>query len=150
MKTRLDEFECDECLGDKVTGSGFSGLTLAYASGALEREIITLCEYTVTPIFTSGPKNDPRETRAYREMLRSRGKKVPKIEKNALRDELISLPGAAMSPADVVKALKSFIDHVEKDGMYIGKYKDDFIREKIVGEPRFVELWAKVGDGLRG
>jgi hypothetical protein len=136
-RANLHEFECDESLGEKVTGSGFSGLTLAYASGALEREIITLCEYTLTPI-TSGPKNDPRETRAYREMLRSRGKKVPKIEENALRDELIILPGAAMSPADVVKALKSFIEHVEKDGMYIGKYKDDFIREKTVGEPRFV------------
>jgi hypothetical protein len=117
MKSRLDEFESNESLGDKWTWSGFSGLTLAYASGALEREIITLCEYTLTPITTSGPKNDPRETRGYREMLRSRGKKVPKIERNALRDELIILPGAAMSPADVVKALKSFIEHVEKVGM---------------------------------
>lgn len=143
MKRRLDEFECDESLGDKVTGAGFRGLTLAYASGPLEREIITLCEYTLTPITMSGPKNDPQETRAYREMLRSQGKKVPKIEENALRDELIILPGAAMSPADVVKALKSFIAHVENDGMYIGKYKDDFIREKIAGEQRFVSELGK-------
>jgi hypothetical protein len=138
MTTRLDEFECDLCLGDKVTGSGFMGLTLAYAVSVLEREVITLCEYTLTPVCTIGPKNDPRETRAYREMLRIRGKTVPKIEENALRDELVILPGAAMSPADVVKALKIFIEQVKKDGMYIGKYKDDFIREKIAGEPRFV------------
>jgi hypothetical protein len=138
METRSDEFECDLCLGDKVTGSGFSGLTLAYAISIAEREIVTLCEYTLTPITTIGPKNDPRETRAYREMLRSQGKKVPKIEENALRDELVILPGAAMSPAEVVKALKNFIKHVERDGMHIGKYKDDFIRERIAGEPRFV------------
>jgi hypothetical protein len=138
MKTRSDEFECDLSLGDKATWSGYSGLTLAYAISVLEGEVITPCDYTMTPITTSGPKNDPRETRAYREMLRSQGKKVPKIEENALRDELVILPGAAMSPADVVEALRNFIKHVEKDGMYIGKYKDDFIRERIAGEPRFV------------
>lgn len=139
----VDEFECDECLGDKATGSGYEGLTLAYAISLLEGEIITLCQYNLTPITTLGPKNDPRETRAYREMRRSQGKKVPKIEENALRDELVILPGAAMSAADVVQALKNFIKHVERDGMHIGKYKDDFIKERIAGEPRFMSELGK-------
>ncbi|WP_370129638.1 hypothetical protein [Bradyrhizobium yuanmingense] len=139
----MDQFECDECLGDKAISSGYEGLTLAYAISVHEGEVITLCDYTVTPFTTDGPKNDPQETRAYREMLRSQGKEVPKIGESALRDELVILPGAAMSPADVVKALKNFIKHVEKDGMYIGKYKDDFIREKTAGEPRFVSELGK-------
>ncbi|MBJ7402194.1 MAG: hypothetical protein JHD07_02385 [Bradyrhizobium sp.] len=134
----MDQFECDECLGDRATSSGYEGVTLAYAISVLEGEVITLCNYAVTPFVTDGSNKDARETRAYREMLRSRGKKVPKISENALRDELVILPGAAMSPADVVRALEKFIEHVEKDGMYIGKYKDDFIREKTAGEPRFV------------
>jgi hypothetical protein len=46
-------------------------------------------------------------------MLRSRGKKVPKIKEEALRDELFILPGAAMCSADVVIALRNFIEHVE-------------------------------------
>jgi len=147
MRTRvIDEFECDECLGDKAAGSGYEGLTLAYAISVLEGEVITLCDYTVTPFTTDGPKNDPQETRAYREMLRSRGKAVPKIDEKALRDELVILPGAAMSPADVVQALRNFIEHVEKDGMYIGKYKDDFIRERIEGRPRFV---SELGHPIR-
>jgi hypothetical protein len=137
MESNLDEFECDLCLGDKACFHGFHGVTLAYATSILERESVTLCEYTLTPVATVGPKDDPLETRAYREMLRSRGKKVPKIKEGALRDELIILPGAAMSPADVVKALRNFIEHVENDGMYIGKYRDAFIKERIAGEPRF-------------
>lgn len=138
MGTRSDECECHECLGDKVTGSGFSGVGLAHAVSVREGEIITLCEYTVTPIETLGPENDPRGTRAYREMRRNQGKKVPKIQENELRDELIILAGAAMSPADVVTVLKSFIKNVERHGMHVGKWKDDFIREKTAGEPRFV------------
>jgi len=51
-----------------------------------------------------------------------------------------------MSPADVVQALRNFIEHVEKDGMYIGKYKDDFIRERIEGRPRFV---SELGHPIR-
>jgi hypothetical protein len=132
------EFECDECLGDKVTGSGFSGLGLVHAISVIEGEVITLCEYSVTPIETLGPENDLRTTRAYREMRRSQGKKVPKIQEDELRDELIILAGAAMSPADVVAALKSFIKNIENHGMHVGKWKDDFIREKIAGEPRFI------------
>jgi hypothetical protein len=51
-----------------------------------------------------------------------------------------------MSPADVVKALKRFIKHVQRDGMNIGKYKHDFVRERISGEPRFV---SELGKPLR-
>jgi hypothetical protein len=144
MKQKIvDEFECDECLGDKATGSGFHGIALGHAISVLEGEVITFYDYSLTPVFTLGPKEDPKETRAYREMLRSQGKKLPKIQENALRDELVILPGAAMSPADVVKALKKFIDNIEKNGMDIGKWKDDFIRERTAGEPRFLSETGK-------
>jgi hypothetical protein len=133
----VDEFECNLALSDKFAHDGFKGVTLAYAVGVLERGVIMQYEYNLTPVVSWGP-NDPQETRAYREILRSRGEKIPKIEKNALRDELVILPGAAMSPADVVEALKKFISHVERDGMDIGKYNNDFIIERIEGEPRLV------------
>jgi hypothetical protein len=66
-------------------------------------------------------------------MLRSRGKKIPRIEKSALRDELVILPGAAMSAADVVRALRSYIKEVQENGMWIGQYKDQLIVESIDG-----------------
>src|SRR5438477_9381133 len=106
MPSELNEFECDLCLADKVYYEEFHGVTLVYAMSTSEREF-TLCEYTLTPILTLGLKEDPRETRAYREMLRNQGKKVPTIKEDALRDELFIVPGAAMSPADVVKALRN-------------------------------------------
>jgi hypothetical protein len=66
MESNLNEFECDLCLGDKACFDGFHGVTLAYATSVRERESVTLCEYTLTPIATVGPKDDPRETRAVR------------------------------------------------------------------------------------
>ena len=74
-----------------------------------------------------------KETRAHREMSRRAGKVVPKIKKSALRDELVILPGAAMSAADVVRALRRCIKKVEKNGMYIGRYESEYIIEKVDG-----------------
>lgn len=91
----------------------------------------------MTPIVAAGPKEDPREPRAYRELSRSQGKRLPKIDEDSLRDELFVVPGAAMSSADVVKVPRAFIDQVEKHGMFIGKYKDEYIKESVSGEPRF-------------
>jgi hypothetical protein len=137
MECRSTEFECDLSLGDVVV-SELHGVTTGYAVNDVEPLVVAIYEYILSPVITSGSKNDPRETRAYREMRRRRGKPVSKIKHNALRDELIILPGAAMSPAEVVAALRRFIEHVEKDGMCIGKHKDDFLSERIAGKPRFV------------
>jgi hypothetical protein len=136
MPSELNEFECDLCLADKVNYDEFHGVALVYAMSTSEREF-ALCEYRLTPVDRG--KAHLRETRAYREMLRSEGRKVPTIKEDALRDELFIVPGAAMSPADVVKALRDFIEQVEKGGMFIGKYKDAYIKERIAGEPRFEE-----------
>lgn len=75
----------------------------------------------------------PRETRAYRDILRSRDKNLPKIQSTALRDELLVIPGAAMSALEVVHALKTFIDEIEKHGLTVGKYGQDYIKETIDG-----------------
>jgi hypothetical protein len=83
-----------------------------------------------------GWKKNERETRAHRELLRSPGRKVARIKKDALRNELFIVPGAAMSPPDVVRALRDFIEEVEKK---IGKYKDECIIERIDGELTFEE-----------
>jgi len=86
-------------------------------------------------IFSARVVSEDRrnQTRAFRESLRSRGKDVPRIQKSALRDELVILPGAAMSAADVVRALRKYIREVEENGMWIGWYKDQLLVERVDG-----------------
>jgi hypothetical protein len=131
-----EEFEDHDALEDKAYMIGFRGVTHAYAMNTDTRDHM-LVAYTFTPIIAVTSKEEPRQTRAYREMLRVEGKKVPKIDRDALRDELYVVPGAAMTPADIVKVLRDFIEQIEKHGMFIGKYKDEYIKERISGVPRF-------------
>ena len=50
--------------------------------------------------------------------MRRYGKQVPPIKADALHYQLFVLPGAAMSPADIVKALRDFIaDRVPMRGV---------------------------------
>jgi hypothetical protein len=128
------EFEHDFSFSDEMYRKGFRGITHAYGLKAHERHDVVYA-YELVPIETT--RKNPRETRAYREMRRHSGKNVPKIDRDALHDELFIVPGAGMSPADVVKVLRDFIAEVEEHGMFIGKYGDAFIRERISGEPRF-------------
>jgi hypothetical protein len=60
-------------------------------------------------------------------------KRSLKLRKALCVDELVILPGVAMSAADVVRALRRYIAEVEQNGMYIGRYKDAIIIEKING-----------------
>jgi hypothetical protein len=73
-------------------------------------------------------------------MRRSGRKEVPKIGVDALRDELFILLGAAMSAADVVNALRRFIEEIEMKGMLIGKHGGSDVIEKVDGTIRFEEV----------
>jgi hypothetical protein len=137
MKDQLSEVECNDCFSDEVYVDQLSGVTFAYAMSTTTRDKM-LCQYVLTPVISSSSKDDPRDTRGYREMSRRYGKQVQPIKADALRYELFVLPGAAMSPADIVKALRDFIAQIEKHGMFVGKYKDAYIKERISGE-RFEE-----------
>jgi hypothetical protein len=44
-----------------------------------------------------------------------------------------------MSASDVVRALRKYIKEVEKNGMYIGRYKDKLVIERIDGT--LDEVW---------
>jgi hypothetical protein len=132
MEDQFVEVECDDWESDEVYFNQISGVTFAYAMSTVTREKV-LCHYVLKPISSSS-KDDSSDTRRYREMSRRHGEEVPPIKANALRHELFVLPGAAMSPADIVKALRAFIAQVEKNGMFVGKYKDAYIRERIVKE----------------
>jgi hypothetical protein len=132
MESRNSEVKCNLCLSDKIASEELHGVTYAQTIGNTENFVgSALIEYTMISFAPSSRKQ--RKTRAYREMLRSRGKKIPRIKKSALRDELGILPGAAMSAADVVRALRSYIKEVQENGMWIGQYKDQLIVESIDG-----------------
>lgn len=73
------------------------------------------------------PKNGKKR------MSRRASKAVPKVKKSALRDELVILPGAAMSAADVARALRRCIKYLEETGMFVGRYKGEYIIEKVDG-----------------
>jgi hypothetical protein len=127
-----ENFECNRPIMEKVEEEEIHGVTYAHAIGKREKHVGSyIVEYRISPVEVLSRKWD--ETRAYREMSRRAGKVVPKIKKSALRDELVILPGAAMSAADVVRALRRCIKEVEKNGMYIGRYKSEHIIEKVDG-----------------
>ena len=133
MKELNTDFECNDCLSDRAYFDQFHGTTFAYAMNTTQRENM-LCHYILTPVIAASAKEAPQDTRGYREMLRKRGKKVPLVKEDALRDELFVVPGAAMTPADIVKALREFIHHIERHGMLIGKYGNSYIKESLSGE----------------
>jgi hypothetical protein len=132
MKNRKAEFECSLCKNDKMISQGFRGIAYAQTIGNTEDFVgSAFVEYTISPDISYDWKK--HETRAFRERLRSRGKNVPRIQESALRDELVILPGAAMSAADVVRALRKYIQEVEKNGMWIGYYKEELVLERVDG-----------------
>lgn len=132
MKGRSSELECNLCISDKINSRGFHGVTYAQAIGNTEDFVgSALVEFTISPLDSRSP--GANDTRAHRQGLRSRGRSVAGVKRDALRDELVILPGAGMSAADVVRALQNYIKDVEENGMYIGRYEDRLIIERVDG-----------------
>jgi hypothetical protein len=129
MKKQSSEAECDRYLSDEGSQDVHHGVTCAGIIGPDDASVTVPVVYTITE-YGSGKR---QATRGYREISRKRGKKVPQIEKGALRDQLVILPGIAMSAADVVRALREYIKDVEKGGMHIGHYGDGPVIERIDG-----------------
>ena len=131
MKIKGADFKCYLCKSDKISKEGFHGATYAQTIGTREDIVGTeLVEYS---IISKLDRSTIRQTRGDREVSRSLGKPVAQIGKSSLRDELIILPGAAMSASDVLVALRRYSEFVVQNGMYIGRYKDLLIVEKIDG-----------------
>jgi hypothetical protein len=130
MEDQFSEVDCADW-HDEVYSSKIRGVTLAYAMNTDDRDKM-LCRYVLTP-RSSSSKDDSSDTRGYREMSQRNGEQVPPIKADALHYQLFILPGALMGPADVVKTLRAFIAQIEKRGMFVGKYKDAYIRERIPG-----------------
>jgi hypothetical protein len=123
----------DRYIMDRIEREEIRGIAYAHAICKTEKSLGSyIVEYKITPVHIVGQEWE--ETRAYREMSKRAGKTVQKIKKSALRDELIILPGAAMSASDVVQALRCCIESLEKDGMYIGRYESEYIVEKVDGK----------------
>jgi hypothetical protein len=130
VKKQSSEAECDCYLGDEGSQDVLHGVTCAGIIGPDDESGVTKpVVYTITE-YSGGKRQD---TRGCREISRTRGKKVPRIEKSALRDQLVILPGVAMSAADVVRALREYIKDVEEGGMHIGNYEGGPVIERIDG-----------------
>jgi hypothetical protein len=133
MKIKEADFECDLCKSEALE-NGFHGVTYAQTIGKIEDFVGSeLVEYSIS--ITRGPKAD-RQSRGHREVSRSKGKAVSQIRRRSLRDELVILPGAAMSAADVLQALRKYIEYVQEHGMWVGRYKDALIVESLDGSLR--------------
>ena len=126
-----ENFECNNHIMEKIESEEIHGVTYAHVVSSEEDVESFIVEYKISSAFDES--QSWQETRAYREMSRRAGKVVPKIKKSALRNELVILPGAAMSAADVVRALRLCIKNLEKNGMYIGRYESEYIIEEIDG-----------------
>lgn len=128
MKDKKVEIELDQCVQEREEIFGVTSALVVQYPGT--RSGSRLCDYKLT-FYDPDEKDKKKETRGYREMRRSRGKFVPPIAHGALRDELIILAGAEMSASDVVHTLRNFADQIEEHGLWIGKYRDDYIVETI-------------------
>jgi hypothetical protein len=137
MEDQFSEVDWDDCTMNVMDFDKLSGVTFAYAMNTTWRDQM-LFHYVLTPVVSNSPKDVPRDTRGYREMSRRYGKKVPPMKDDALGYQLFVLPGAGMSPAEVVKVLRDLIARIEKHGMFIGQYKNAYIKERIPRE-RFEE-----------
>lgn len=137
MEDLLSEVGWDDCTMNVMDFDQLSGVTFAYAMNTTWRDQM-LFHYVLTPVVSNSLKDVPRDTRGYREMSRRNGEQVPPMKDDALRHQLFVLPGAEMSPAEVVEALRAFIARIEKHGMFIGQYKNAYIKERIPRE-RFEE-----------
>lgn len=126
MKDKKVEIELDQCVQERKEIFGVTSALVVEYPGT--RSGSRLCDYKLT-FYEPDQKEKKKETRGYREMRRSRGKFVPPIAHGALRDELIILAGAEMSASDVVHTLRNFADQIEEHGLWIGKYRDDYIVE---------------------
>jgi hypothetical protein len=119
------------------------GVTYAYFLQAEKESAADFVVYSATGpvVYTIDSYDGSRngETRGYREMLRRKGKKVPRIKKSALSDEVVILPGVGMSAADVVSALRRCIKELEEDGMYVGEHEGARIEETIDGELKLID-----------
>jgi hypothetical protein len=125
-----ENFECDRPIMEKMGLEEIHGVTYAHAIGNREKDLGSyIVEYTISPVGIGDRKWG--KTRACREMSKQAGEAIRKTKKNALRDELVILPGAAMSAADVVRALRRSIKDVEENGMYIGRYRGQYIIERV-------------------
>jgi hypothetical protein len=133
MEDQFSEVHWDDGTMNVMDFDRLSGVTFAYAMSPTWRDQM-LFHYVLTPVVTNSPKDVPRDTRGYREMSRRNGKKVPPMKDDALGHQLFVLPGAGMSPAEVVKVLRDFIARIEKHGMFIGEYEGVYIKERIVKE----------------
>jgi hypothetical protein len=132
MEDLLSEVEYGDCLTDVTDFAQLSGVTFAHAMNTAWRDQMHF-HYVLTPVDSTSPEDVPHDTRGYREMSRRNGEQVPPMKDDALRHQLFVLPGAGMSPAEVVEALRTFIARIEKHGMFIGEYRGVYIKERIPG-----------------
>jgi hypothetical protein len=131
MSVGSSEFESTLCIRDKINTERLQGVTYAQVIGNSEGFVGgALVEYSITPPLV---EETAKESRAHRAVLQSRGKRIPRIQRSALRDALVILPGAAMSAADVVRALQAYVAEVKKNGMYVGYYEGCLMIERVDG-----------------
>jgi len=105
---------------DRAWTTEFSGVGFGYIMRVDQKHEWLPCIYSLQH-FT-----EPHyQVRAYRQDRRLRGKNVRPLPNNALRDELVVLPGAGMTAEEVVATLRNLINSIETVGLAIGKAKDD-------------------------
>lgn len=138
IKTMIDGEDRDPnelSIGDRANG-GFHGVALAYVLTADNQECVT-APYDYALYLDLDPNY---QMRAYRQDRRLRGKTNKLLPDNALKDEVIVIPGAGMSPEDVLTALLKMIRAIQEEGLTIGKtQKNYYCAERIGIVPRFVD-----------
>jgi len=126
-----DELE----VGDRMQ-YGFHGVAIAYALTA-DNQGWAAAPFDYELHLDTKPNF---QTRGYRQDRRLRGKRNRPLPDGALKDEVIVIPGAGMSPEAVIFALLKMVRAIQEHGLWIGKtQKDHYCTERIGKVPRFVD-----------
>jgi hypothetical protein len=116
--------------GHIFSGDKFSGTFMTYAADKW-RVLPILCSVEIHSMEDS----DVGETRAARWERRMAGGTVEKLRKDTLHNELVVVLGANLSAEAAVCALTKIIDSIQREGMLIGRTKDDnYAVETVDGE----------------
>lgn len=85
-------------------------------------------------------ESDLEQTRARRKHFPKQGKKLAKSRSDQLKHELLVILGPDMSANDAVAALERVISSIKKNGLLIGRRRndDEYVREAFGPDPRIV------------
>lgn len=111
-------------------GDVFHGTAIMYA--ARDGDFMPVqCDYELGTLSETRPK----EVRAYRQSLKRRGLKRPRLRPDQLHSEVVVIFGPVMSTKKAVDALQFLVRRITKEGLLTGRdHSEEYVVETVSGD----------------